>query len=103
MHGRGMQGDLVASVPGLTKMHKPFLYSLSLSPRFPAVILSPDGSKSQSRVERSTKGVGLPTSVERERGSRKPRRYFSPGESRKTSERFRTQPITSAERKESDR
>uniref|UniRef100_A0A8C4PLI4 Supervillin n=1 Tax=Equus asinus TaxID=9793 RepID=A0A8C4PLI4_EQUAS len=58
---------------------------------------------SQSRVERSAEGVGLPTSVERERGSRKPRRYFSPGESRKTSERFRTQPITSAERKESDR
>lgn len=57
----------------------------------------------QSRLERSTKGVGLPTSVERERGSQKPRRYFSPGESRKTSERFRTQPITSAERKESDR
>uniref|UniRef100_A0A8C4LNF5 Supervillin n=1 Tax=Equus asinus TaxID=9793 RepID=A0A8C4LNF5_EQUAS len=57
----------------------------------------------QSRVERSAEGVGLPTSVERERGSRKPRRYFSPGESRKTSERFRTQPITSAERKESDR
>uniref|UniRef100_A0A8C4PLF5 Supervillin n=1 Tax=Equus asinus asinus TaxID=83772 RepID=A0A8C4PLF5_EQUAS len=56
----------------------------------------------QSRVERSAEGVGLPTSVERERGSRKPRRYFSPGESRKTSERFRTQPITSAERKESD-
>nr|XP_055190454.1 supervillin isoform X11 [Nyctereutes procyonoides] len=58
---------------------------------------------SPSRVERSTEGVGLPTGVERERGSRKPRRYFSPGESRKTSERFRTQPITSAERKESDR
>ncbi|XP_054448163.1 supervillin isoform X9 [Pteronotus mesoamericanus] len=58
---------------------------------------------SQSRLERSTKGVGLPTSVERERGSRKPRRYFSPGENRKASERFRTQPITSAERKESDR
>ncbi|XP_042801170.1 supervillin isoform X2 [Panthera leo] len=58
---------------------------------------------SQSRVERSAEGVGLPTGVERERGSRKPRRYFSPGENRKTSERFRTQPITSAERKESDR
>ncbi|XP_006887179.1 PREDICTED: supervillin [Elephantulus edwardii] len=56
-----------------------------------------------SRVERSTEGVGSPTSMERERGSRKPRRYFSPGECRKTSERFRTQPITSAERKESDR
>ncbi|XP_057400470.1 supervillin isoform X12 [Balaenoptera acutorostrata] len=58
---------------------------------------------SHSRVEGSSEGAGLPTSVERERGSRKPRRYFSPGESRKTSERFRTQPITSAERKESDR
>ncbi|XP_045714086.1 supervillin isoform X4 [Phyllostomus hastatus] len=57
----------------------------------------------QTRLEKSTKGVGLPASVERERGSRKPRRYFSPGESRKASERFRTQPITSAERKESDR
>ncbi|XP_063463375.1 supervillin [Pan paniscus] len=57
----------------------------------------------KSRVERSAEGPGLPTGVERERGSRKPRRYFSPGESRKTSERFRTQPITSAERKESDR
>ncbi|XP_028351738.1 supervillin isoform X3 [Physeter macrocephalus] len=56
-----------------------------------------------SRVEGSSEGAGLPTSVERERGSRKPRRYFSPGESRKTCERFRTQPITSAERKESDR
>ncbi|XP_058388697.1 supervillin isoform X1 [Diceros bicornis minor] len=62
-----------------------------------------EARSSQPRVERSTEGVGLPTSVERERGSRKPRRYFSPGESRKTSERFRTQPITSAERKESDR
>ncbi|XP_031220760.1 supervillin isoform X16 [Mastomys coucha] len=56
---------------------------------------------SQSRVERSAEGIGLP--MERERGSRKPRRYLSPGESRKTSERFRTQPITSAERKESNR
>ncbi|XP_077008718.1 supervillin isoform X3 [Tamandua tetradactyla] len=56
-----------------------------------------------SRAERLTEGLGLPTGMERERGSRKPRRYFSPGESRKTSERFRTQPITSAERKESDR
>ncbi|XP_031220745.1 supervillin isoform X3 [Mastomys coucha] len=55
----------------------------------------------QSRVERSAEGIGLP--MERERGSRKPRRYLSPGESRKTSERFRTQPITSAERKESNR
>ncbi|XP_045145999.1 supervillin isoform X3 [Echinops telfairi] len=58
---------------------------------------------SHPRAERSAKGVGSPTNLEWERGSRKPRRYFSPGESRKTSERFRTQPVTSAERKESDR
>lgn len=78
-----------------------FILSLCLS--FPFRTLPPNDAKSQPRVERSTEGVGLPTGVERERGSRKPRRYFSPGESRKTSERFRTQPITSAERKESDR
>ncbi|XP_073657853.1 supervillin isoform X8 [Tursiops truncatus] len=65
--------------------------------------LPAEARASHSRVEGSSEGAGLPTSVERERGSRKPRRYFSPGESRKTSERFRTQPITSAERKESDR
>uniref|UniRef100_A0A8C5TYV5 Supervillin n=1 Tax=Malurus cyaneus samueli TaxID=2593467 RepID=A0A8C5TYV5_9PASS len=39
---------------------------------------------------------------DRERGPRKARRYFTPGENRKTSERFKTQPITSAERKETD-
>ncbi|XP_048366505.1 supervillin isoform X3 [Sphaerodactylus townsendi] len=50
-----------------------------------------------------TSGSGVSAHAEQERGSRRPRRYFSPGESRKTSERFRTQPITSAERKETDR
>ncbi|KAL6475473.1 hypothetical protein MHYP_G00165130 [Metynnis hypsauchen] len=35
--------------------------------------------------------------------SRRPRRYISPTEDRKTSERFRTQPVTSAERLESNR
>ncbi|XP_067398684.1 supervillin isoform X14 [Emydura macquarii macquarii] len=57
----------------------------------------------ESRFEMSTSGTDLSANTERERGSRRPRRYFSPGESRKTSERFRTQPITSAERKETDR
>ncbi|XP_051984502.1 supervillin-like isoform X2 [Xyrauchen texanus] len=38
-----------------------------------------------------------------ERGTRRHRRYISPGDDRKSSERFRTQPITSAERLESDR
>ncbi|CAB1317093.1 unnamed protein product, partial [Coregonus sp. 'balchen'] len=42
--------------------------------------------------------------ADRERGTaRRPRRYITPGDIRKSSERFRTQPITSAERLESDR
>lgn len=40
---------------------------------------------------------------ERDSRGRRPRQYIYPGESRKTSERFRTQPITSAERQETDR
>lgn len=42
------------------------------------------------------------SSDQRDRGARRPRRYITPGDSR-MSERFRTQPITSAERLESDR
>ncbi|XP_065485796.1 supervillin isoform X13 [Caloenas nicobarica] len=57
----------------------------------------------ESRFEMSTAGSDLSANGDRERGKRKPRRYFSPGENRKTSERFKTQPITSAERKETDR
>uniref|UniRef100_A0A8C7KDD1 Supervillin n=1 Tax=Oncorhynchus kisutch TaxID=8019 RepID=A0A8C7KDD1_ONCKI len=42
-------------------------------------------------------------SADRERGTaRRPRRYITPGDIRKSSERFRTQPITTAERLESD-
>nr|XP_025036735.1 supervillin isoform X23 [Pelodiscus sinensis] len=62
-----------------------------------------DTRQGESQFEMSTSGTDLSANTERERGSRRPRRYFSPGESRKTSERFRTQPITSAERKETDR
>ncbi|XP_078018665.1 supervillin a isoform X10 [Epinephelus lanceolatus] len=47
-------------------------------------------------------GYEAPRRGERDRG-RRPRQYIYPGESRKTSERFRTQPITSAERQETDR
>uniref|UniRef100_A0A8C8CGZ5 HP domain-containing protein n=1 Tax=Oncorhynchus tshawytscha TaxID=74940 RepID=A0A8C8CGZ5_ONCTS len=43
-------------------------------------------------------------SADREHGTaRRPRRYITPGDIRKSSERFRTQPITTAERLESDR
>ncbi|XP_032917766.1 supervillin isoform X8 [Catharus ustulatus] len=58
---------------------------------------------SESRFEMSTAGSTVSANGDRERGPRKARRYFTPGENRKTSERFKTQPITSAERKETDR
>ncbi|KAM6339179.1 supervillin [Podargus strigoides] len=57
----------------------------------------------ESQFEKSTAGSTLSANGDRDRGPRRPRRYFSPGENRKTSERFKTQPITSAERKETDR
>ncbi|XP_034258387.1 supervillin isoform X5 [Pantherophis guttatus] len=57
----------------------------------------------ESQCEMQTSGTDLSGSAQSEKRSRKPRRYFSPEENRKTSERFRTQPITSAERKETDR
>ncbi|XP_048693713.1 supervillin isoform X6 [Caretta caretta] len=66
-------------------------------------LLYSDTRQGESRFEMSTSGTDLSATTEPERVSRRPRRYFSPGESRKTSERFRTQPITSAERKETDR
>uniref|UniRef100_A0A8C1SST5 Supervillin n=1 Tax=Cyprinus carpio TaxID=7962 RepID=A0A8C1SST5_CYPCA len=56
-----------------------------------------------------SKGDQVPMEIDpivnsdREREARRPRRYISPGDDRKSSERFRTQPITSAERLESDR
>ncbi|XP_042254766.1 supervillin a isoform X6 [Thunnus maccoyii] len=52
--------------------------------------------------ERALAGYEAPWRGERDKG-RRPRQYIYPGESRKTSERFRTQPITSAERQETDR
>ncbi|XP_050986409.1 supervillin isoform X9 [Labeo rohita] len=58
---------------------------------------------------RESKGDQVPMEIDpavssdREKGARRPRRYISPGDDRKSSERFRTQPITSAERLESDR
>ncbi|XP_014103981.1 PREDICTED: supervillin isoform X5 [Pseudopodoces humilis] len=57
----------------------------------------------ESRFEMSAAGSTVSANGDRERGPRKARRYFTPGENRKTSERFKTQPITSAERKETDR
>ncbi|XP_069368627.1 supervillin a isoform X27 [Paralichthys olivaceus] len=64
----------------------------------------PTGRRNEPEVEgdRALSGYEAPWRGERDRG-RRPRQYIDPGESRKTSERFRTQPITSAERQETDR
>ncbi|XP_030630520.1 supervillin [Chanos chanos] len=57
----------------------------------------------ESKVDPNAMETEQPVSSDWERGSRRPRRYITPGDDRKSSERFRTQPITSAERLESDR
>ncbi|KAG8138839.1 hypothetical protein E2320_001708 [Naja naja] len=79
--------------------------SLPVNPNSLCYSLSPLSAmlKSESQGEMQTSGTDLSGSAQSEKRSRKPRRYFSPEENRKTSERFRTQPITSAERKETDR
>uniref|UniRef100_A0A672SSK5 Supervillin n=1 Tax=Sinocyclocheilus grahami TaxID=75366 RepID=A0A672SSK5_SINGR len=67
------------------------------------------GHRPELYVNWESKGDQVPMEIDpvvnsdRERGARRPRRYISPGDDRKSSERFRTQPITSAERLESDR
>ncbi|XP_051557627.1 supervillin-like isoform X2 [Myxocyprinus asiaticus] len=63
-------------------------------------ILNRQGQSKGDLVTIDTDPVG---SSDREIGTRRPRRYISPGDDRKSSERFRTQPVTSAERLESDR
>ncbi|KAM9323583.1 supervillin isoform 2-T2 [Pholidichthys leucotaenia] len=55
-----------------------------------------------TKVDLSAMEVDSASSSDRDRGARRPRLYITPGDSR-MSERFRTQPITSAERLESDR
>lgn len=55
-----------------------------------------------TKVDLSAVEVDPSNSSDRDRGVRRTLRYITPGDSR-MSERFRTQPITSAERLESDR
>ncbi|XP_044032501.1 supervillin a isoform X4 [Siniperca chuatsi] len=64
----------------------------------------PASHRTELEVEgdRALAGYKAPWRGERDRG-RRARQYICPGESRKTSQRFRTQPITSAERQETDR
>uniref|UniRef100_A0A668AH67 Supervillin a n=1 Tax=Myripristis murdjan TaxID=586833 RepID=A0A668AH67_9TELE len=71
---------------------------------FLVICLSTSAGRFSSEVEVDGVLVGYkaPWRGERDRG-RRPRQYICPGDNRKTSERFRTQPITSAERQETDR
>ncbi|XP_067863417.1 supervillin a isoform X3 [Heptranchias perlo] len=57
----------------------------------------------EANVDLVTSGLDLAAPAEMEKAHRRPRRYISFGENRKTSHRFRTQPITTAERQETDR
>ncbi|XP_043546515.1 supervillin a isoform X5 [Chiloscyllium plagiosum] len=57
----------------------------------------------EANVALVTSGLDLATPAEMEKAHRRPRRYIAFGEDRKTSERFRTQPITTAERQETAR
>ncbi|XP_067342012.1 supervillin a isoform X4 [Channa argus] len=63
---------------------------------------TPPTSRRKDLEVEGGRGYEAPWRKERDRG-RMPRQYIYPGENRKTSERFRTQPITSAECKETDR
>lgn len=60
------------------------------------------GPSSEIEGDRALTGYEAPWRGERDRG-RRPPQCICPGESRKTSERFRMQPIASAERQETDR
>lgn len=60
------------------------------------------GLSSEVEGDRVLTGYEAPWRGERDRG-RRPQQYICPWENRKTSERFRTQPITSAERQDTDR
>ncbi|KAF4076560.1 hypothetical protein AMELA_G00216450 [Ameiurus melas] len=58
---------------------------------------------SESKIDTAAIETDPAEVVDQEKGQRRPKRYINPGDDRKASERFRTQPVTSAERLESDR
>ncbi|KAK3513656.1 hypothetical protein QTP70_028810, partial [Hemibagrus guttatus] len=64
-------------------------------------ILSRQGN--ESKMDTAAQETESAEFVDQEKGQRRPRRYINPGDDRKASERFRTQPVTSAERLQSDR
>lgn len=86
----------------LTRMY--FLFPLGIVSACPPPPRSLSWFFPPSEVEGDGALIGFeaPWRGKRDRECR-PRQYIYPGESRKTSERFRTQPITSAERQEIDR
>ncbi|XP_058274853.1 supervillin isoform X4 [Hemibagrus wyckioides] len=57
----------------------------------------------ESKIETAAQETESAEIIDQEKGQRRPRRYINPGDDRKASERFRTQPVTSAERLQSDR
>lgn len=91
--------ETFATSPSLSLPHHA-LFSLSFWYLLVPLLVWPPFSEVEGH--RALAGYEAPWRGERDRG-RRPRQYICPGENRKTSERFRTQPITSAERQETDR
>ncbi|XP_060762108.1 supervillin isoform X5 [Neoarius graeffei] len=58
---------------------------------------------SESKMDTTVVETDPSEIIDQEKGQHRPRRYITPGDDRKASERFRTQPVTSAERLQSDR
>ncbi|XP_058262152.1 supervillin a isoform X4 [Hemibagrus wyckioides] len=90
-----------------TRDHSPVDLKVSVAQLRHSYLESATNSQKPEQVEYFPASTEVPWRSERRggRASRRPRRYISPHakETRKTSERFRTQPVTSAEWQESDR
>ncbi|XP_060753080.1 supervillin-like isoform X5 [Tachysurus vachellii] len=90
-----------------TRDHSPVDMRVSVAQLRHSYLESATNSQKPEQAERFPASTEVPWRSERggSRASRRPRRYLSPHakETRKTSERFRTQPVTSSEWQESDR
>ncbi|MCI4384422.1 hypothetical protein PGIGA_G00038470 [Pangasianodon gigas] len=99
--------EVVPQEARATRDHSPVDMRVSVAQLRHSYLESATSSQKPEQVEHFPASTEVPWRSERggSRASRRPRRYISPHEkeARKTSERFRTQPVTSAEWQESDR
>ncbi|XP_051531036.1 supervillin-like [Myxocyprinus asiaticus] len=120
-HSMSDAGNVQMTVPPLNPIQEPIreaalqekvpnVEHLSHDTRVSVAQLRHTYLESVSSPRKTELAEGLPAITEvpwrnergRDRSSRRPLRYICPSKNRKSSERFRTQPITSAEREQSD-